>query len=66
MSEEEEWTAADDVVEEVREVRRRLWERFDNDPAKYSAYLRELSAQLVQEGWIEAPLREPRKGKSAA
>lgn len=52
---DEEWTAADDVVEEVREVQRRLWERFDNDPAKYTAYLRELSAQLLREGWTEAP-----------
>ena len=66
MCEEEEWTAADDLIEEVREVRRRLWERFDNDPAKYSAYLRELSAQLIREGWTEAPPREPEQGKSAA
>jgi hypothetical protein len=63
---DEEWTAADDVVEEVREVRRRLWERFDNDPEKYIAYLRELSAQLVREGWTEAPPLEARNGKSAA
>jgi hypothetical protein len=63
---EEEWTAADDVVEEVREVRRRLWERFDNDPDRYVAYLRELSAQLVREGWVEAPPRGPQQGKSAA
>jgi hypothetical protein len=63
---DEEWTAADDVVEEVREVRRRLWERFDNDPKKYMAYMRQLHAQLVREGWTEAPPREPRQGKSAA
>lgn len=63
---DEEWTAADDVVEEVRQVRRRLWERFDNDPHKYTAYLRELSAQLIREGWVEAPPPPPRQGKSAA
>lgn len=63
---EEDRTAADDLIEETREVRRRLWERFDNDPAKYGAYLRELSAQLVQDGWIKAPPLEPRPGKSAA
>lgn len=62
---EEEWTAADDVVEETREVRRRLWARFDNDPEKMIAYLRELSAQLLREGWKEAP-PPPKRGQSAA
>lgn len=66
MSEEEEWTGADDAVEEVREVRHRLWERFDNDPKKYMAYMRELHEQLLREGWTEAPPREPQQGKSAA
>lgn len=63
---EDEWTAADDAVEEVWEVRRRLWERFDNDPQRYMAYMRELHAKLLSEGWVEAPPREPRQGKSAA
>lgn len=63
---DEEWTAADEAVEEVREVRRRLWERFDNDPAKYSAYLCELHAQLVREGWIKAPPAPTGQDKSAA
>ena len=31
---DEEWTAADDAVEEVREVRRRIQARFNHDPAK--------------------------------
>ncbi|HEU0302291.1 MAG TPA: hypothetical protein VFR37_22730 [Longimicrobium sp.] len=48
---EEEWTAADDVVEETWEVRRRLWARFGNDPHKYAAYIQELHQQLVREGW---------------
>jgi hypothetical protein len=28
------WTAVDDAVEEVREVRRRISARFDHDPVK--------------------------------
>jgi hypothetical protein len=63
---DEEWTAADDAVEEVREVRRRLWERFDNDPEKYSAYLRELCEQLVREGRIKGPLVTCAQDESAA
>lgn len=57
---DEEWTAADAVVEEVREVRRQIWERFDNDPVKYMAYMRDLHAQLVRAGWKEAPPPPPR------
>jgi transposase InsO family protein len=61
----DEWTAADDAVEEVREIRRRIWERFDNDPEKYIAYLQQVHHQLLREGWVEAPPR-PRQDKSAA
>lgn len=63
---EEQRTAADDAVEEVREVRRQLWECFDNDPTKYSAFLRELSEQLVRDGVVKGPLVRPGRGKSAA
>lgn len=63
---DDEWTAADDAVEEVREVRRQLWERFDNDPAKYSAWLRELHAQLMRDGVIKASPAKAAQGKSAA
>jgi hypothetical protein len=28
------WTEADDVIEEVREIRRRISARFNHDPAK--------------------------------
>jgi hypothetical protein len=48
---DEEWTDADDAIEEVREVRRRLWERFDNDPGKYVAHLQEFHDQLVRDGF---------------
>ena len=47
----EEWTAADD--EEVRKVRRQLWERFDYDPVKYGDYLRDLCEQLARAGLIK-------------
>jgi hypothetical protein len=29
---DERWTAADDAIEEVREIRRRISARFDHDP----------------------------------
>lgn len=56
---DEGWTEADDIVEETREARRRLWERFDNDPKKYMAYMKELHQQLLREGWVEAPPPPP-------
>lgn len=37
----EPWTEADEVIEEVREIRRQIWARFDNDVEKYCAYLME-------------------------
>lgn len=37
----EPWTAADDAIEEIREIRRQLFARFDNDIEKYGAYLME-------------------------
>jgi hypothetical protein len=63
---DEEWTAADDAVEEVREVRRQLWERFDNDPVKYGDYLRELCGKLVRAGLIKVQVPRGRTEKSAA
>jgi hypothetical protein len=35
------WTAADDAIEEVREIRRQILARFDNDIEKYCDYLME-------------------------
>lgn len=43
----EEWTELDDVVEEVRAVRRRLSARFDDDPMKIAEYYMEYQKQLV-------------------
>jgi hypothetical protein len=62
---EEDWTSADDVVEETRQVRRQLWARFGNDPEQYMRYMQGLHQQLLREGWKEAP-PPPRRGKSAA
>jgi hypothetical protein len=41
----EEWTEADDIIEEVWEIRRQLWARFDNDPEKVMEYYLELEKQ---------------------
>lgn len=60
---DEECTDADDLVEEVREARRRTWERCDNDPRKYMAYMREFGIRLVRAGWPEAPPPPPRDGQ---
>lgn len=38
----DEWTEADEVVEDIREIRRRIWARFDNDPEKVIDYYLEL------------------------
>lgn len=36
------WTAADDAIEEVREIRRRISARFDDDPARLAEHYMEL------------------------
>jgi hypothetical protein len=43
----EEWTAPDDAIEEVREVRRQMWAEFDNDPRKYYEHLLEYQKQFA-------------------
>jgi RNA binding exosome subunit len=43
----DEWTEADDVVEEVREIRRRMWAEFDYDIDKMAAYFMELDKQYA-------------------
>lgn len=39
---DEPWTAADDAVEEVREIRRRISAQFDDDPVKLGEHYMEL------------------------
>jgi hypothetical protein len=60
----EEWTEADDVVEEVRQIRREIWAQFDNDPDKLIAYYTELDKQYADRG-IASP-EAGKQGKSAA
>lgn len=38
----EEWTEADNVIEEVREIRRRILARFGNDPRRLVEHYIEL------------------------
>ena len=59
-------TEADDVVEEVRQVRREIWAQFDNDPDKLIAYYNytELDKQYADRG-IASPAAD-KQGKSAA
>lgn len=45
----DEWTEADDAIEEVWEIRRRIWERLDNDPEKVIAHYQELDRQHADE-----------------
>ncbi|HEX6369434.1 MAG TPA: hypothetical protein VF006_10910 [Longimicrobium sp.] len=35
------WTEADDIIEEVREIRRKISARFDDDPVKLGEFLME-------------------------
>ena len=59
-----EWTEADDIIEEVWEIRRQIWARFDNDPEKVIAYYLDLEKQ--QDGSQVEAQRPSDTGKSAA
>jgi hypothetical protein len=60
----DEWTEADDVVEEVRRIRREIWAEFDNDPEKLIAYYTELDKRYADR-MINTP-EPPKRDKSAA
>jgi hypothetical protein len=60
---DETWTAADDAIEEVREIRRRISARFDDDPAKPAQHYMELQKRHVDRLVYPPPLN---KGKSTA
>jgi hypothetical protein len=68
----DEWTALDDAIEEVREVRRQIWAEFDNDPYKYYEHLLEYQKQFGDRLIIspeqpgDAPRDTEEPGKSAA
>jgi hypothetical protein len=61
---DEPWTEADDVIEEVREIRRRLFARFDNDPVKFANYLMEMQNRHPERLWD--PRTRGRQDKPAA
>jgi hypothetical protein len=58
-------SAAEAAIEEIREVRRKISERFDNDPVRLCAHFRERHAELVKQGWPEAPPRADRSSSEA-
>jgi diphthamide synthase (EF-2-diphthine--ammonia ligase) len=60
---DEERTEADDIIEEVREIRRRISAQSDDDPVKLGAYLVEYQKRFADR--LVDP-RTWRKGKSAA
>lgn len=60
----EEWTEADDIIEEIHEIRRQLWARFDNDIDRIAEHYMSLD-KAQPERPIAAPPR-PNPGKSAA
>jgi hypothetical protein len=48
-------TAVDEVLDELYEVRQRIWDECDRDLDKYFARQVELMEQLRREGWKFAP-----------
>lgn len=58
------WTEADDAIEEVHEIRRRIWAQFDNDPQKVVAHYMELDKQFADR--MVKSSRPAGEGKSAA
>jgi hypothetical protein len=55
--------AVDEALDELYEVRQRIWESCDCDLDTYFAMLQAYHKQLLLEGWKEAP---PRDARSAA
>jgi hypothetical protein len=60
----EPWTEADDVIEEVREIRRRISAQFDDDPVKLGEYLMKLQNQHPERLWD--PRTRRARGESTA
>lgn len=57
--------AFDEVLDELYEVRRRIWDECDRDLDKYFARQAEFMEQLRREGW-KIVLPPPARDKSAA
>jgi hypothetical protein len=60
----DEWTGADDVIEEIRETRRQLFARLGNDPVKIGAYYMELNKKYADR-MIDAPTRSKKDESDA-
>lgn len=60
---DEPWTAADDAIEEIREIRRQISARFDDDPAKFAQHYMELQKRHADR-LVYPPTRS--RGGSAA
>jgi hypothetical protein len=58
------WTEADDIIEEVREIRRKISAQFDDDPVKLVEYYMELDKQY-QDRLVDPRIRR-KQGESAA
>jgi hypothetical protein len=56
---------SDPLLDELDEVRERIWDSCDRDLDKYFAMLQEGHRELVRQGWKEAP-PPPERDKSAA
>jgi hypothetical protein len=62
-----EWTEEiDATIEEIREIRRKMWAEFDNDPYKFSAYMMEKHAESVRQGHPEIKLPEGEAARISA
>lgn len=61
---DEPWTEADDVIEEVREIRRKISEQFDHDPVRLVEYYMEVQKQYADR--LADPRIRRKQGKSAA
>jgi hypothetical protein len=46
---------SDPLLDELDEVRQRIWDECDRDPDKYFAMLMEYQEQLRREGWKFVP-----------
>lgn len=60
------FSAADEAIEEIRETRRKLWEQFGNDPARFTARMQEFHAESVKQGHREIKLPEGEAARISA
>jgi hypothetical protein len=58
--------SSDPVIDEIREVRHQISERFAHDPARLVAYYMELQEQQYKSRLIESPEPPKPAGQSAA